>query len=57
MLINGISSDMIFGYVLHALMLYYLYTGVTAAKKLKTLPADPVEVFDVEPVAGEPVEE
>lgn len=57
LLINGISMDMILDYVFHAWVLYSLFTGITAAKKLKNLPEDPVEVFDVEPVAEQPVEE
>ena len=53
----GLLGTLLLGYLFHAWVLYYLFTGVSSAKKLKFLPPDPVEVFDVEPVASEPVEE
>ena len=43
--------------IFHAWVLYSLFSGVSAAKKLKTLPEEPVEVFDVEPVPAQPIEE
>ena len=55
-LLGGFSSDMIMDYIFHAWVLYSLFSGVSAAKKLKALPEEPV-VIDVEPVAVEPEEE
>ena len=56
LVVMTLPSISIVDLIFHAWVLYSLFTGISAAKKLKNLPEEPVEVFDAEPVAEQPVE-
>ena len=56
LIVMTLSAISIVDLVFHTWVLYSLFTGVSAAKKLKNLPEEPVELFDAEPVAEQPVE-
>ena len=43
LLLNGIASNMIFDLLFHAWVIFDLANGIIAVKKLKKLPAEPVE--------------
>lgn len=52
LVLGGISFDMLLDYLFHAYVIYSLASGITALKKLRELPPEPIQVEDYTDVTG-----